>query len=158
MPSDTSPTDFYKILEKAPEWSDVAVRNGPFFFGVFLVLVAVALILLNKNRYISSLFAVCGIALMVWASLLYSGIFGRIHAYLMRINNLTKDHQLVLTDSPPLLYMHNLMYDTAREAYHVDLATISPVKLNQGHTFKVIIKEKISVESPEGIPQDKFIK
>jgi len=158
MPSEATVADSIDILNKVPEFSDVAARHGPFFFGVFLVLVAVILILLNKNRYISGLFAVCGVLLMVWASLLYSGIGNPIHAYTMRLSDLKKNHLLVLADSVPRLYRHNIVHDLERDSCHIDLAAISPVKLEKGHNFKVIIKEKSILKNPDGTDNISYIK
>ena len=159
MPSAITSTETIgTVLNHTPEFTELAARHGPFFFGVFLVLVAVVLVLLNKNRYITSLFAVCGILFMVSASLIYSGIGSPIHAYTMRIDNLTENDLLVLTDSPPRLYRHNRVHDLERDSYHVDLATISPNKLEKGHSFKIIIKEAQTLKRPDGTQTVSYIK
>ena len=148
-----------KLVDSAQLGGSAALDQGPFFFGIFLVLVAVVLILLNKNRYISSFFAVCGILLMVWASLLYSGIVSpSINAYNMRIDNLQENHRLVLTNSPPRLYRHNRVYDTESETYSIDLITVSTAKLEKGYSFTLILKEIVVFSKPDGTSESKTIK
>jgi hypothetical protein len=158
MPSETNSSEIINLLNRTPEFTELAARHGPFFFGVFLVLVAVILILLNKNRYISSFFALCGVLFMVTASLIYSGFGSSIHAYTMRINNLAENDLLALTDSPPRLYRHNRIHDLDSDSYYIELVTISPTKLEKDHSFKIIIKEAQTLERSDGTQKISYIK
>lgn len=149
----------FALLSHVGEYTKEAVENGPFFFGVFLVLVAVGLIILNKNRFITGFFAIFGVSFMAVASVIYSGVVEPIHAYLMRIDNLPKDHLVVLaSDSAPRLYRHNRNYDAERESYYIDLVAISPERLNKGHPFSFIVKESTKLKNSDGEEFKRYVK
>ncbi|MGO9121881.1 MAG: hypothetical protein ACLQPD_30250 [Desulfomonilaceae bacterium] len=158
MAAESSGSDLVQMFDHVNEWASTANNYGPFFFGVFLVVLAFALIILDKNRWICLLIAVCGILFMAWASLLFSGIGRPIYAYTMRIDNLAKNHSLALTESVPRLYRHNVEHDTEGDSYHVDLVTVSPVKLEKGYEFRVIIKEGRTLMKPDGTTELSDIK
>jgi len=150
MTTNSSIAEYAQLLEKTPEFSEAAFRYGPFFFGVFLVTVSFVLVLLNKNRYFACLFGLCGIGAMAWASLLYSGIGNPIQIYTMCIGDLSEGQEIALTDSAPLIYRHNHIYDKDQGTYHVNLASISPVKLKADHPFQIILKEKVELQRASG--------
>jgi hypothetical protein len=155
MSAESSGIDLVQMINNVPAWTDLAARHGPFFFGVFLVIVAFALIVLDKIRWYYFFVAVCGILFMAWASLL----FGKpIHAYTIRIDNLAKNQSVALTDSVPRLYRHNLVHDVERDSYHVDLVTVSPVKLEKGRELEVIIVEARTLTKPDNTTEVVTIK
>jgi len=158
MPSTSNVDVFSAALDRTPEFTELAAQYGPFFFGVFLVLISVVLLFLNKNKTIVNLFSVCGVLFMVVATFQYSSRGEQIHAYTMTIDNLTKDDTLVLKDSPLRIFRHNRVYDTAQDSFSVDLLTVSPIKLVEGMSFNIMIKRAQSLIQSDGVEKISYSK
>jgi hypothetical protein len=148
MPSDTvlsSMSENYDIyinlINNVSKWSEDAARYGPCFFGVLLIVSAVILTLLKRNKIITISMTIVGLIAIVIAIITGIGILKPTYVYTMRINKLASSNILALTDSLPQLYRNNRVYDTEQDSYHIELVAISLVKIMEGHPFKVIITE-----------------
>lgn len=151
MPSTANTTDILNTtLNRVPEFSELALQYGPYFFAVFLVLIAVGLLCLNKSRSMVLLFSVPGILFMVVATYLYSVRANPIHAYTMQIDGLTKSDTLGMPDTPMRIYQHNIVRDFGRNTFKVGLIAVSPFKLEGELSFNVYITREKKVERPDG--------
>ena len=130
-----------KLINKIPNWVVFAEQHGACFFGIFLIVLAVILVLFKGDKTVPIILTVAGLLSIAFYLIVDTGIINTTYVYTMKINKFTINNDLALTDTSPPLYRTNRMHDIEQDLYHIDLITVSPAKLKEGHSFKVIITE-----------------
>lgn len=144
------------LTEKLPELTGLASSNGPFFFGVFLVIVSLFVMLKRDNKHMGIFYAVSGIAFMGLAtySFINSQNAEKIYPYRITLTNLPKNAEIHLPLTAPRMYRDNI--STSITGSWVQLAILSDVKLKPSSSFAVHLLTPVKDEqgNDTGFKQD----
>ncbi|ASJ76616.1 hypothetical protein [Granulosicoccus antarcticus] len=125
------------LVEKLPELTGLASTNGPFFFGVFLVIVSLFVMLKKDSKHMGIFYAVSGIVFMGLAtfSFINTQSTEKIYPYRITLTNLPQNSEIHLPLTAPRMYRDNI--STSITGSWVQMAILSDVKLKPSHHFAV---------------------
>jgi len=125
------------LVTKLPELTGLASSNGPFFFGVFLVIISLIVMFKKENKHMGVFYSVSGIAFMGLAtfSFINTESAEKIYPYRITLTNLPKNSEIHLPITDPRMYRDNIT--TSVTGSSVQVAILSDVKLEPSRQFAV---------------------
>lgn len=125
------------LVVKLPELTGLASTNGPFFFGVFLVIVSLFVMLKRENKHMGIFYAVSGIAFMGLAtfSFITTKNAERIYSYRITLTDLPENADVYLPETVPPMYRRDI--STSKTGSLIEVAILSDVKLEPSSRFAV---------------------
>lgn len=125
------------LVGNLPELTGLASTNGPFFFGVFLVIVSLFVMLKAGNKHMGIFYAVSGIVFMGLAtfSFIETRSAERIYPYRITLTDLPRNAEIHLPLTAPRMYRDNIA--TSVTGSSVQVAILSAIKLDSSSRFAV---------------------